>query len=245
MNQLKSYFAIYLFLLPTLIFAQSSGQSKPIIQFIDGNVHIQNPHSKGWIKSSVNDTVDAGHQIMASEASKAEIKLTDRQLMRIGPLTTARTDSIAPAKITLVQGNFWFDIDAQIVPTMPSLKISIDHGVLNSIPDSTSPKNVYRMTIGKDGTSEIKVYEGRLNLNFIPVSIAAESTDTAIVSDSLKETAKNQTPARNWTAVLTNMQRLIANSNGVIVIKDEFNPNDIDEKSDWVSWNKSRDNLIK
>lgn len=227
------------------IYAQQSIIDKPIITFIDGNVRIQKPGSEGWIKVTAKDILDVGESLKTWEKSQAELNLSQNQFLRIGSLSTVKLDSISPDIVTGVVGNFWLNFNPADVSSMTKMRISTSEWILDVALDSTVSKSIFRMTVGKDGSTEIKVYDGQIKVNFKPMPITSNFIEPAIKKDTLKTEEKPHAISESWSISLGKMQRAIISSAGAIVENGSFDSNDSDEQSNWVSWNKARDTGIK
>jgi hypothetical protein len=245
MKHISRFALAYLLFCQVNIYAQQTIIDKPIITFIDGNVRIQKPGSEGWIKVAVNGTIDVSESLKAWGKSKAELKFAQNQFLRIGPLSTVKLDSISPDIVTGVLGNFWLNLNSTDIEFMTKTRISTSAWTIDVMLDSAMSKSIYRITVGNDGSTEIKIYDGQIMVDFTPMPITTKLDKPAIKKDTSKTEEKPQAISKSWSISLGKMQRAIVSSAGTIVEKGSFNPNDSDEQSDWVSWNKARDAGIR
>lgn len=199
------------------------------LTYLEGAARVRKPGSEGWLKIEESESVSAGDSVRSLSDSRAEIKLADNYIIRIGSSTIIGIDGAAD--MTLQSGDIW----AVIRPTERLGSMMIRSPVtIAEIGDA-----VARFSVGKDGSTEIKVYDGQIDLRILLARIEEESES----SDSISEG-----PADTLDAVIGEEEilleanhKIIVTSAGKIVHHSAFGSNDLDEDTDWVRWNKERD----
>ena len=245
MKLISRFILAYLFFSQINLYAQQTIIVNPIITFVDGKVRIQRPGSEGWIKVAAKDVLGVGESLKTWEKSQAVLNLAQNQVLRISSLSSVKLDSISPDIVTGVLGNFWLNLKISDVKPMTKMRVSTSEWTLNVALDSALLKSIYRMTVGRDGSTEIKVYDGLIKVDFTPMLITSNLSEPAIKKDTSKTEEKPRAITESWSISLGKMQRAIVSSTGAVVENGTFDPNDSDEKSDWVTWNKDRDTVIK
>ncbi len=209
------------FLLPA--YAQDNNPNIGSFSSIDGTARVRRQGSEGWLTADMTTSVAIEESIKTLEESRAEIK-TRFGLFRLGPLTEikfARADMNGSVDLNIVSGHIW-SVDNG--PAAGS-EIAISSPVLLCRPVGA----VCGFSVGVDGTTELKVYRGRIEVEGHPEKMIPE--------DSLETAAA---PPENWTMTLQADQKLIVTSRGNIAFNGAFHPDDPDESSPWIQWNLNR-----
>lgn len=225
---MKSVFVILLSLV-----GSSRGQEAILdvasLTYLEGAARLRKPGSEGWLKIEESAVVSAGDSVRSLADSRAEIKLANNYIIRIGPSTIIGIG--AAAEVTLQSGDIW----AVIRP------IEQPGGMMIRSPVTIAEigEAVARFSVGEDGSTEIKVYDGQIDLRILPARMEPESES----SDSISEGAADTLYAVivEEEVLLEANHKIIVTSGGEIVHHSAFGNGDLDEDTGWVRWNKERD----
>ncbi len=239
---------IYTFVLPVLLgvvflsnplFGQVDS-SRLTFTLMTGDILLQKPNSDGWIKAGPDSSFGVGDNIRTKKESNAEIHLGDTQYLRIAPMTIISVDSVlykdrvpVSFRVIINSGDVWGDLKKK----GNSTRLDIQSGPINT----NIENGIFRISVGADGTTELKIYEGTASIEH---SADSASADTLTKPKALEHSKPDSAVAENitaWKASLGPMEKLIVTAKGKIVYTGKFSPDDIDEKSEWVDWNKKRD----
>ncbi len=202
------------------------------LKYLEGTSRKKAPGSEGWLKLDSNSVIGIGDSVKTLEDGRLELQISDR-LLRIGTgtliaISDSNIEYNMPEKtIELISGELW---------SMFISKEDVNRGLL--LPKA----NVYggdfdaRFSVGDDGTAEIKVYSGEADITrrLIPVIDSIETDDGADSTDITDHTPES------WSVTLDSNEKLILSSSGEIIFRGPFSPDDPDEQTDWVRWNKDR-----
>ncbi len=199
------------------------------LTYLEGAARVRKPGSEGWLKNEESAVVSAGDSVRSLADSRAEIKLADNYIIRIGPLTIIGIDDAE--EVTLQSGDIWTVIEPIEQPGSMKIKSPITIAEIGEA--------VARFSVGEDGSTEIKVYDGQIDLRILPARTEPESES----SDSISNEATDTTDAviGEEEILLGANHKIIVTSGGEIVYHSAFGSDDLDEDTDWVRWNKERD----
>lgn len=225
---MRPVFVILLFLV-----GSSKGQediSGPAsLTYLEGAARVRKPGSEGWLKIEESAIVSAGDSVRLLADSRAEIKLVDNYIIRIGPLTIIGIGDAA--EVTLPSGEIWTVIKPIEQPGSMTIRSPVTIAEIGEA--------VARFSVGEDGSTEIKVYDGQIDLRILPARIEPESESSDSISNEAADTP--DAVIGEEEILLGANYKIIVTSGGEIVYHSAFGSNDLDEDTDWVRWNKERD----
>jgi hypothetical protein len=224
--------ATVLMLMPLCLHSQDIVRPDITINYIDGTVRIQKPESEGWMTAETSKVLAHGDKIQTSKKSRAELTITANAIIRIDQNSTIgvnkQTDSL-PISETLAKlgpGDFWgrfsgLDSSFKLVSPLKS-----SSSLTLTFPDTAFTR--FRISIGTDSTFEARQYSGTMVLSFSK-------------PDSVRDSLNIENNQIENSVFLKSSEKILVTSSGKIVFKGVFSPEDIDEKTEWVDWNKTRD----
>lgn len=224
--------AAVLVLMPLCLIAEESARQDIALRYLEGTVRLQKPESEGWMTAESSMVLVPGDKIQTSNESRAELAIAADKSIRIDQNSTIALKkypdslSILPTTINLVQGDFWGQFSG--LDTLFELVCPLKSG--NSLnlkcPDTTFA--IFRIGIGADSTFEARLYDGTMIIFFSK-------------PDSLRDSLNSGYYHSSNSVLLKSSEKILISSSGKIVFKGAFSPDDIDEKTEWVEWNKTRD----
>ncbi len=216
------------------ILAVSSGGEENIsgiaaINNLEGVARVRKAGSEGWLKIGESTIISAGDSAMTLADSRAEIRLADSYIIRIGSSTIIGIADTAD--VTLTSGEIWTTIEK--IDQLPGMRIE------TSVLVAEIQEAIARFSVGKDGSTEIKVYDGQIRLSILPVVAEPDSASSDSISYETADMLEITVPEKK--ILLETTQKIIISSGGEIVFHGDFDRDDLDEDIDWVRWNKERD----
>jgi hypothetical protein len=241
---LIALFSIFM-LSPKLPKAQENAPSKYSMSYIDSTVRVQKPESEGWVTAESSMTLIPGDKVQTADKSKAELRTPSGGILRFDQNSSIwlrnPEDSLNSTfnKLQLIEGDFWINIARRDSSISLAVLPKIGNVVIIPLPETTA--TVLRISVGTDSTFEVKAYSGLTRLDFNEIDSTADLLNRQSYPRDIGYKRSQEDSTGNYSIILNPNQKVIATSSGKIVFKGEFTPNDIDEKCDWVEWNKGRD----
>jgi len=242
MTYIELIFSLFLYMAVPVV----AGDEEPDIgkiKFIEGTARKQVSGSDGWLTIEDGMTSAIGDSVKTLEDARLEIQLEGNGVFRVGGSSTVFVAGDQGRRLAipeLVSGDIWADFqhrkneDFGSSPRMilPTIEI---------LTDSSSA----RFMSGNDCTSEIKVYSGRLEVTRREPRGGPAENDGK--KGKLRPCDEDQSASDSlfskWSVELEAGQRLIISSKGQIVHQGAFGPDDPDESTEWVRWNKEKDQI--
>jgi hypothetical protein len=93
------------------------------------------------------------------------------------------------------------------------------------------------MAVGRDGTVELKAYQGLARVEFTGLDSLVDSSNAV----NFPHLAAPEAAGKLAAVTVQSQEKLLLTSSGKIVYEGPFSATDIDEETSWVEWNKARD----
>ncbi len=199
------------------------------ITYLEGVARVRKPGSEGWLKVGESAVISAGDSVKTLANSRAEIGLKDNYIIRIGSSTIIGI--VDAAEVTLKSGETWTAMEQVEQITSMTIKSPVTTAEIRGA--------VARFSVGEDGSTEIKVYNGQIELKILPVMVEPESAPSDSISYDGTQTAEADIGEKE--VVLGANHKIVVTSGGGIVFQGAFSRDDLDEDNDWVKWNMARD----
>ncbi len=199
------------------------------ITYLEGVARVRKPGSEGWLKVGESAIISAGDSVKTLANSRAEIGLKDNYIIRIGSSTIIGI--VDAAEVTLKSGEIWTAIEQVEQITSMTIKSPVTTAEIRGA--------VARFSVGEDGSTEIKVYNGQIELKILPVMVEPESARSDSISYDGTQAAEADIGEKE--VVLGANHKIVVTSGGEIVFQGAFSRDDLDEDNDWVKWNMARD----
>ena len=199
------------------------------ITYLEGVARVRKPGSEGWLKVGESAIISAGDSLKTLANSRAEIGLKDNYIIRIGSSTIIGI--VDSAEAVVKSGEIWMVAGQVEQVTIMTIRSPVTIAEIREA--------VARFSVGEDGSTEIKVYNGQIELKILPVIVEPESTPSDSISYEAVDTL--DAVAGEKEVVLGANHKIVVTSGGEIVFQGAFSRDDLDEDSDWVRWNIARD----
>lgn len=243
---LKSIKVIFIALF-ILSFTKTLGDSIGKISFILGSpneVNILKNNSKVWTNAKLYSKVFNGDKIKTKQESRCEIKLNNQSLIRIGENSLFHLKNISneiSEKSELSFGRIWFNLKKLLKKDRFTLKT----------PTAVCSVRGTIFRVESDSSTRIAVYDGAVDVG--PVWIIQKQTPEQ-KRESGKSLQPYEVPApheipppfevtlQQWIQIVQGYQIEIKDDGKYA--KTKINEA-VDNKLEWVNWNKKRDKLTE
>jgi hypothetical protein len=224
------------------------------LAYFEGTVRIQKPGSEGWVKADSGIVINPGDKVKTLEKSRAELRFSRDNIVRIAQATGVVLDSTISNKISesvllpavgIARGDCWLDLGSPTTGISLPVSVAMQHGFLYFASDGSAGAAILRVAVGADGTTAAKVYSGYIIVRHLRSISESDTSKRPEPSDTLSPEIPGGPRQGEWETGLGSMENLIINAAGDIVYKGAFSPDDIDEKTGWVEWNKERDKALQ
>lgn len=138
-------------------------------------------------------------------------------------------------------GEVWSSVKVAQENSGMSFDLMMREASASVLPCGDSSRATFRISVGNDSTCQIKAYDGRLIVFFTTIGSSADSVNSSRYPEWNARKSACDLSMSEKSLVVGSQQKLILNSYGEIAYMGPFSPDDIDEKTDWVKWNQSRD----
>lgn len=200
-----------------------------------------------------NMDVFAGDKIETKKESRCEITLKNGDVVRIDENSIYTLEEIVVGEKTvkaesfLSVGKLWSTV-RKIFAKDDYFKVKSPSAVI------AVRGTIYRVNVEKDSTTQVRVYDGEVEVTPRAPSMGMKEKGTPEVAPQRewppKEVPKpgevagpQEVSLEKWLEIVKAQQQLIVRPDGSFQ-KSEFDPEE-DAKSDWVQWNKKRDELLQ
>ncbi len=240
----------------------SQNSPDAFISLILGKVFIQKSDADHWSRARINQTVVSEDQIRCDKKSRCEIKIGKQQVLRIGELTSIIVkNQINEPEIEVKTGRIWLNIileGEKLNLRTPTSVASIRGTVYRADADSNATQfRVYEGEVGistlndKGEISSDSVFVLTLGQEFVITNDA----EKFIEEDKQKQSQFIEDDRSQFEKFLREQEQGFKKYKEIDqgdfkkyqsfqVLQRSFDP-ELDQKDEWVDWNKGRDNSVK
>jgi hypothetical protein len=234
---------------------QSDGKSlgtQAKVTFLQGKADFQSKGVGSWKSLRTGSLLSQDDEVRTAEKSRIEIELPDRSVLRFDQRTNFKMKSVSfdpqsgerDVKVQMGAGKTWANV-RKAFGTKKTFEVASANAVAGV------RGTVWRMTIGGDQSTLIRVYDGTVEVynpfaqpDYKPeeggVKAPREVQGPQEVPPPFKEVTREQ-----WEQiVLTQMMQVTVPATGKPADPSSFAPGD-DQKEEWVRWNQQRDREIR
>ncbi|HOW56930.1 MAG TPA: FecR family protein [Smithellaceae bacterium] len=238
-------FAVFVYAAPQLSVRMSKGQAT--VTALEGTALIVCEGQKKGKSLKINDKVSAGCGITTGEKSRLELLLPDKSIVRFAENTNfnlmqadAKTGEKREIKIFVKLGKIWSNV-RKALGGKSGFEVSCENAVAGV------RGTVYRVDVAKDKSAVVKVYDGEVGVWSPKISEDAKSSQLSgppkPVAGPKKVAGPKRVSMEEWIYIVKSMQQIKIKSDGKAENPEEFT--EVEDKDEWVDWNKSRDNEKK
>jgi len=202
--------------------------------------------ARDWITAEVGSDVISGDKVRTLSQSQAELTLQELDVVRMGPLTTVdivklyeeTKEGQDETAIKVERGDIW----ALVAKKKEQTKFQVSTPVTGAAITGTK----FRISVAPDSTTVLKVYSGEVKVTNSPDNTKLTAEDLPSIKPHLVAKPKQikgpiQVSFKEWYYIIHGMQEIHVDASGKVVQSGAFSDNDDDENSEWVMWNKSKD----
>ncbi len=226
---------------------QSNGTKKGLFTVVEGSVKKKQVQDPDWIRAQVQTNVLGGDRVRTLLQSRAEMKLSQLDLIRLAPQTTidivklyeeTKEKKIA-TQIKVKDGDIWGKVKS--VDANSSFEVSSD------IAGAAITGTVFRVhQDSANQETQLKVYTGEVKISNVPEKMSSLTPQTirpSQVPGPVQVPGPIQITMEEWVYLVRSYQQITIGANKQVKSVGSFKRTDRDENSDWVRWNLQRDRL--
>ncbi len=224
---------------------KTDSAKKGLFTVVEGNVKKKQVQDPEWIRAQVQTNVLGGDRVRTLLQSRAEMKLSQLDLIRLAPQTTidivklyeeTKEKKIA-TQIKVTDGDIWGKVKS--VDANSSFEVSSD------IAGAAITGTIFR--VHQDSASQetqLKVYTGEVKISNVPEKMSSLTPQTikpSQVQGPVQVPGPTQITMEEWVYLVRSYQQITIGANKQVKSAGSFKKTDRDENSDWVKWNLQRD----
>jgi len=218
--------------------------TKGRVAHVEGMAKRRGLQSEDWENAYQNTAVIDGDKVRTFRQSRAELELTELDLVRMAPQTTIDILRLYEEKkaqkrtvaIAVQEGDIWASVQGEVG--------EVDFKIKTPKAAAAITGTTVRVGVASDSTTELRVYKGQVS-----VTNAPERTDLKPqyilppqeVPGPYEIPGPREVTLEEWFYIVKSMQKIKIDKNGRVVQAGSFSASDPEEQSEWVRWNMSRD----
>lgn len=228
------------------------GPKQAQVTFLQGKAEVLSKGETAWRLLQAGDVLSREDEVRTGEKARIEIQLPDRSILRFDQRTTFKMKTVffdaqeesRDVKVQVTAGKTWANV-RKVFGSKRTFEVASANAVAG-VRDT-----IWRMDVGLDKSTLIRVYEGSVEVynpfvrpDYKPeeggFKAPREVRGPQEVPRPYEEVSKEQ-----WEQiVLTQMMQIVIPPTGKPQEPVAFNAED-DQKEEWVRWNQARDKEIK
>ncbi len=204
-----------------------------------------------WIKAVVGSDVISGDKVRTLRDSRAELTLKELNIIRLAPLTTIdivklyeeTKEGRDETAIRVEKGDIW--------ALVSNLEEEETFNLSTPVAGAAITGTKFRVSVADDSTTVLKVYRGEVkvtnspgNAVLVPTELPQKTEGPHRISGPKQVPGPRQVSFEEWYYIVKNMQQIRIGKDGRLLASGSFSEDDPDEQSDWVLWNKRRDQAL-
>ena len=224
---------------------QTEAAKKGLFTVVEGSVKKKQVQDPEWIKAQVQSNVLGGDRVRTLLQSRAEMKLSQLDVIRLAPQTTidivklyeeTKEKKIA-TQIKVKEGDIWGKVKS--VDAKSSFEVSSDFagaaitGTIFRIRQDSAKQE----TQLKVYTGEVKISNALANLDSLPPKTLRPQR----IQGPTQVQGPVQITMEQWVYLVRSYQQITIGPKGQIKSSGAFKKTDREENDEWVKWNLQRD----
>jgi hypothetical protein len=224
---------------------QTDAAKKGLFTVVEGSVKKKQVQDPDWIRAQVQTNVLGGDRVRTLLQSRAEMKLSQLDVIRLAPQTTidivklyeeTREKKIA-TQIKVKDGDIWGKVKS--VDANSSFDVSSDFA------GAAITGTVFRVHHDSAAQqTQLKVYTGEVKISNVPEKMETMTPQTikpSRIQGPVQVPGPTQISLEEWVYLVRSYQQITIGANSQIKSVSTFKKTDRDENSDWVKWNLQLD----
>lgn len=240
-------FLVILVFLLRVPFVSSKGISVAKVSFFLGSLEVQPKAGRNWEKAILNQAIHEGEKLKTSSDSRAEITLASGSIIRMDENSTldmvklSGSGSSQQSKAKVWSGKVWASVS--------KLGKQSSFGLESPTAVAAARGTVYRMTVTKDTTTIVRVYDGKIEVSN-PEMKKTERKERGEIGGPTEIEGPKEVPGprevsiQEWHEIVTALMEIVITPDGKHLPPTKFDFV-ADSQEEWVQWNKERDKALK
>ena len=228
------------------------GPNQAQVTFLRGKAEVLSKGQTAWTLLTVGSVLSSDDEVRTGEKARIEIQLPDRSILRFDQQTTFKMKAVLfdtqegsrDVKVEMAAGKTWANV-RKVFGSKKTFEVASANAVAG-VRDT-----IWRMDVGSDRSTLIRVYEGSVEVynpfvrpDYKPeeggFKAPREVQGPKEVPRPYEEVSKEQ-----WEQiVLTQMMQIVIPPTGRPGEPVAFSAED-DQREEWVRWNQERDKEVK
>jgi len=224
---------------------QTDAAKKGLFTVVEGSVKKKQVQDPEWIRAQVQTNVLGGDRVRTLLQSRAEMKLSQLDVIRLAPQTTidivklyeeTKEKKIA-TQIKVKEGDIWGKVKS--VDAKSSFEVSSDFA------GAAITGTIFR--IHQDSAkqeTQLKVYTGEVKISNVPAkmdSLAPKTLRPQRIQGPTQVPGPTQVSLEEWVYLVRSYQQITIGAKGQVKSSGAFKKSDREENDEWVKWNLRRD----
>ena len=217
-----------------------------LVTYVDGTLKKKYSQTPDWVAAAKDTTVISGEKVRTFQNSRAELELMGEDIIRLAPRTVIdiiklfeeTKEQKDQTSINVEEGELWAMVG--------SVEAGAEFDLSTPVAGAAITGTIFRVAVDEDSSTELKVYKGEVqisnnpdNPNLTPEVLPHKQPKK--ISGPKQVSGPRQVTLTEWLYIVRAMQSLQIDRNGNVVDSRDFSLDDRDEQTDWVKWNKERD----
>jgi len=226
---------------------QTDVAKKGLFTVVEGSVKKKQVQDPEWIRAQVQTNVLGGDRVRTLLQSRAEMKLSQLDIIRLAPQTTidivklyeeTKEKKIA-TQIKVKEGDIWGKVKS--VDAKSSFEVSSDFagaaitGTIFRIHQDSAKQE----TQLKVYTGEVKISNALANLDSLP----PKTLKPQRIQGPVQVPGPTPITMEQWVYLVRSYQQITIGAKGQIKSSGSFKKSDREENDEWVKWNLQRDRV--
>ncbi len=224
---------------------QTDAAKKGLFTVVEGSVKKKQVQDPEWIRAQVQSNVLGGDRVRTLLQSRAEMKLSQLDVIRLAPQTTidivklyeeTKEKKIA-TQIKVKEGDIWGKVKS--VDAKSTFEVSSDFagaaitGTIFRIHQDSAKQE----TQLKVYTGEVKISNALANIDSLP----PRTLKPQRIQGPVQVPGPTQITMEQWVYLVRSYQQITIGAKGQIKSVSAFKKSDREENDEWVKWNLQRD----
>jgi len=227
--------------------AQTDAAKKGLFTVVEGSVKKKQVQDPEWIRAQVQTNVLGGDRVRTLLQSRAEMKLSQLDVIRLAPQTTidvvklyeeTKEKKIA-TQIKVKEGDIWGKVKS--VDAKSSFEVSSDFAgaAITGTVFRIHQDSAKQETQLKVYTGEVKISNALANLDSLP----PKTLKPQRIQGPVQVQGPTQITLEQWVYLVRSYQQITIGAQGQIKSSGSFKKSDREENDEWVKWNLQRDRV--
>jgi hypothetical protein len=225
--------------------SQTEAAKKGLFTVVEGSVKKKQVQDPEWIRAQVRTDVLGGDRVRTLLQSRAEMKLSQLDVIRLAPQTTidivklyeeTKEKKIA-TQIKVRDGDIWGKVKS--VDAKSTFEVSSDFAgaAITGTVFRIHQDSAKQETQLKVYTGEVKISNSLANLDSLPPKTLRPQR----IQGPTQVPGPTQITLEQWVYLVRSYQQITIGAKGQVKSSGSFKKSDREENDEWVKWNLQRD----